>query len=229
MNKQLFSVAIDGPGGAGKSSVAIRVAGEMNALHLDTGAMYRAVGLYMLRNEVPLTDEEAISDAVEGADVTVKYEDGRQKTLLLGEDVSDLIRTAEVSGAASAVATVEKVRRCMVAMQRKIASGISLVMDGRDIGTVVLPDATVKVYLTASNEVRAMRRFLEEKKKDPSITYEEVLSDLIARDKNDTTRAHSPLMKAADAVEIDSSDMTEDEVTSRIIALLNEKLEVENT
>ncbi len=219
MNKSIFSIAIDGPCGAGKSSVAKRVAKELGVLYLDTGAMYRAVGLYMLRNEICLEAAAISAHAAEPA-ITVKYEDGVQKTFLFDEDVSGEIRTPEVSNAASQVATVDAVRWRMVDLQREIAGGISLVMDGRDIGTCVLPDATLKVYLTASAEVRAMRRFLENQKTGSGQTYQQVLDDVNARDINDTTREHSPLMKAADAVVVDSSDMTEDEVVRRVIELL---------
>lgn len=224
MANERFSIAIDGPCGAGKSSVAKRAAKRLKAAYLDTGAMYRAVGLYMLRNGVPLEDEALIAARSGDADVDVEYARGEQVTLLNGEDVTAAIRGPEATGASSIVARVMAVRERMVEKQRAIAKGINLVMDGRDIGTCVLPDATLKIYLTASCEARAMRRFLENKKKGREQPYDEVMRELIARDINDTTREISPLRKACDAIEIDSSDMTEDEVVERVIRLLEDKM-----
>ena len=175
----VFSIAIDGPSGAGKSSVARAVAEKLGAMYLDTGAMYRAVGLYMLKNGVPLDDPAAIAAHCPGVDVRVGYgKDGRQCVYLGEEDVSEAIRAAEVSLAASSVSTVPEVRERMVALQRRIASGHSVVMDGRDIGTKVLPDATLKVFLTASAEVRARRRFHELAQKGMPEPYDKVLEEL---------------------------------------------------
>ena len=220
--KKVFSIAIDGPCGAGKSSVAGRVAAITNAAYLDTGAMYRSVGLYMLDNGVNLDDVEAISARVYEANVTIGYENGRQQTYLNGVDVSQAIRRPEISAAASAVAKVHAVREHMVEMQREIARGICLVMDGRDIGTCVLPDATLKIYLTATAEERARRRFEQSKGEQP---YEDVLKELIQRDINDTTREFSPLRRADDAVEVDSTNMSEDEVVETIVNLLRSRME----
>ena len=224
--QNVFSIAIDGPSGAGKSSVARAVAEKLGAMYLDTGAMYRAVGLYMLKNGVPLGDAAAIAAHCSGVDVRVGYgKDGQQCVYLGEEDVSEAIRAAEVSLAASSVSTVPEVRERMVALQRRIASGHSVVMDGRDIGTKVLPDATLKVFLTASAEVRARRRFHELAQKGMPEPYEKVLEELVRRDDVDTHRAASPLRMAEDAVEVDCSQMTLDEVVEAVAALARQALE----
>ena len=221
----VFSIAIDGPSGAGKSSVARAVAKRLGAMYLDTGAMYRAIGLYMLKTGVPLDDAQAIAANCAGADVRVGYDaEGRQSVYLGDEDVSEAIRAAEVSLAASAVSTVPEVRERMVALQREIAKGHSVVMDGRDIGTKVLPDATLKVYLTASVDVRARRRHLELAQKGMNEPYEKVREELIRRDELDTHRAASPLCRAEDAVEVDCSQMTLAQVEERIAALAREAM-----
>ena len=217
---RVFSIAIDGPSGAGKSTVAKAVSERLNATYLDTGAMYRAVGLFMLRNGVPLADRDAIAENCARAEVDVRYgRDGRQRVYLGGEDVSDAIRTAEASLAASAVSTVPEVRRRMVQLQREIARGRAVVMDGRDIGTDVLPNATLKVFLTASMEVRARRRHQELLEKGMDEPYEKVLEELRRRDETDTKRAASPLRRADDAVELDCSDMSLQEVADKIVRL----------
>ena len=222
----VFSIAIDGPSGAGKSSVARAVAEKLGAMYLDTGAMYRAVGLYMLKNGVPLDDPAAIAAHCPGVDVRVGYgRDGRQSVYLGEEDVSEAIRAAEVSLAASSVSTVPEVRERMVALQRRIARGHSVVMDGRDIGTKVLPDATLKVFLTASAEVRARRRFHELAQKGMPEPYEKVLEELVRRDEVDTHRAASPLRMAEDAVEVDCSRMTLEEVVQKVSSLAQQVLE----
>ncbi|MBQ8954319.1 MAG: (d)CMP kinase [Clostridia bacterium] len=218
-----FAVAIDGPAGAGKSTVAKRVAQALNAIYLDTGAMYRAVGLYMLRHEIPLDDAAGIAKSAPDAKVDVRYVDGAQRVFLCGEDVSEAIRENPVSAAASAVSAVPQVRTLLVARQREIAAGTSVVMDGRDIGTKVLPDAPVKVFLTAAAEVRAQRRFLELQKKGQPVPYEQLLAEIKQRDFNDSTRAASPMVQAADAVLLDSSDMTIDQVVQAIVALARER------
>ncbi len=221
----VFSIAIDGPSGAGKSSVARAVAKRLGAMYLDTGAMYRAIGLYMLKTGVPLDDAQAIAANCAGADVRVGYDaEGRQSVYLGDEDVSEAIRAAEVSLAASAVSTVPEVRARMVALQREIAKGHSVVMDGRDIGTKVLPDATLKIYLTASVDVRARRRHLELAQKGMNEPYEKVREELIRRDELDTHRAASPLCRAEDAVEVDCSQMTLAQVEERIAALAREAM-----
>lgn len=222
----IFSVAIDGPSGAGKSTVARALAARTGALYLDTGAMYRAVGLYMLRAGVDPRDAAAVAQRVDGADVRVKYVDGLGQRVYLGrEDVSEQIRQPRVSMAASAVSAVPAVRERMVDMQRQIARGHSVVMDGRDIGTKVLPDATLKVYLSADSAVRARRRYEELRAKGATDTYEQVLEEMKRRDYDDSTRAASPLCQADDAVFVDSTGMSEREVVERVCALLSQKCE----
>ncbi|MBR3503395.1 MAG: (d)CMP kinase [Clostridia bacterium] len=222
---EYFAVAIDGPAAAGKSTVAKRVARELGALYLDTGAMYRAVGLYMLRHGVSLDDAEGIAHRAGEARVDVRYVDGIQRVFLCGEDVSQAIRENEVSAAASAVSAVPAVRKILMARQREIAAGSSVVMDGRDIGTKVLPDAPVKVFLTASAEVRARRRFEELSAKGQPVPYERLLEEIRQRDHNDATRAASPMVQAADAQLLDSSDMTVEQVVAAIVAMAREKME----
>ncbi len=214
-----FSIAIDGPSGAGKSSVARAVARELGAMYLDTGAMYRAVGLYMIKHGIPLDDTRQIAENCGFADVSVRYEDGRQKIYLAGEDVSEAIRTAQASLAASSVSVVPEVRQRMVDLQREIAQGHCVVMDGRDIGTHVLPNATLKIFLTASAQVRARRRHSELQAKGMDEPYEKVLRELIQRDETDMHRSASPLRKAEDAVEVDSSELSISQVVEKIVSL----------
>lgn len=217
-----LNIAIDGPVGAGKSSVASRVAKRLHILHLDTGAMYRAAALFMLRSGIDPQDERAVEAALGGCRVDVRYEDGRQRTLLSGEDVSGLIRTPEISEATSALSKWAAVRRKMVAMQQRIARENDLLMDGRDIGTVVLPEATLKIYLTADPRERARRRYLEMRAKGLPDTYEAVLSALTARDEQDMHRKVTPLRQAPDAVLLDSTQMSEDEVVEAIVKMAEE-------
>ena len=215
MSKKPFSIAIDGPAGAGKSSVAKAVAAELNAVYLDTGAMYRAFGLYMLRRGAT-NDRRAIVDAVDDVDITVEFIDGAQHIFLGGEDVTDAIREPEVSRAASDVSAVPEVRERMVALQRKIAEGHDVIMDGRDIGTKVLPNATLKIFMTASAEVRAHRRCLELEQKGKPEPYEKVLREMKERDYQDSHRAASPLCAAGDAVSLDTTEMSFDETVAEI-------------
>ncbi len=213
--KHPFSIAIDGPAGAGKSTVAKALARELGAMYLDTGAMYRAFGLYMLRRGAA-DDPEAVAARAGEADIQVRFLDGAQHIFLGDEDVTLAIREPEVSMAASAVSAVPQVRRRMVALQRRIAQGQDVVMDGRDIGTKVLPDATLKIYLTASAEVRARRRCRELEEKGIPEPYGQVLEEMIRRDYQDTHRAASPLRPAGDAVRVDSSDMTLEETVAEL-------------
>ena len=206
MNKP-FSIAIDGPAGAGKSTVAKAVARELGALYLDTGAMYRAIGLAMLRMGIDPHDAASVVARLDDVDVAVDYVDGAQRIYLNGEDVTEAIREPEVSAAASAVSAAPEVRRRMVALQRKIAEGHNVVMDGRDIGTAVLPNATLKVYMTASAEERARRRFAELQQKGLPDSYEQVLEEIQARDYQDMHRAASPLTIAEGAVVLDTSEL----------------------
>lgn len=221
--QKIFSVAIDGPAGAGKSTVAKAVAKALNAAYLDTGAMYRTMGLYMA--EHGHRRPEAIAEAARTPDLRVEFRDGVQRMFLDGEDVTERIRTPEAAATASKVSAVGAVRERLVDLQREIARGQSVVMDGRDIGTVVLPDATVKIYLTASCEVRAKRRFDELSQAGKEIAYEQVLDDIVQRDYNDAHRAVSPMRQADDAVRVDTSEMTRDEVVADIVRRVRTAIE----
>lgn len=222
--EQIFSIAIDGPSAAGKSTIAKAISEATGALYLDTGAMYRAVGLYMLRQGVDPHDAPAVIARLDEPEVHVRYVSGQQRVFLFDEDVSEAIRNHEVSDAASAVSAVFEVREKLVEMQRQIARGQSVVMDGRDIGTHVLPDATLKLFLVAGSDVRARRRYEELRQRGTDKDYETVLQDLIQRDHNDSTRAASPLRKAEDAVELDSSELSAEQVAQRVMQLLRERM-----
>lgn len=217
-----LTIAMDGPAGAGKSSIADALAQRLGILHLDTGAMYRAVGLYALQHQLDPRDGEAIRAALPMIDVGVRYVAGTQQTLLNGQDVSGLIREPEVSAAASAVAKLPFVRQAMVAVQQKLAAETPMIVDGRDICLRVLPDASLKLYLTASPEERAMRRFKDEQAKDPTTTYEQVLADLIRRDEQDMNRETDPLRPTEDATIVDTTGMTFDQVVDHLMALAKE-------
>jgi len=217
--KKPFSIAIDGPAGAGKSTVAKAVARELGAMYLDTGAMYRAFALAVMRMGIDPKDREAVARRVDDVDVSVEFVDGAQRIFIDGEDVTDAIRAPEVSAAASDVSAGPAVRRRMVALQRKIAEGHDVVMDGRDIGTDVLPNATLKVYLTASAEERARRRFLELQQKGLPDTYEKVLEDIKARDWQDMHREASPLRVAEGAVVLDTSELELEESVGKMLEL----------
>ena len=215
-----MTIAIDGPVGAGKSTIAQGVADALGILHLDTGAMYRAMGLKALRAGIDPKDTAAAEALCAETNIAVEMGPAGQKTLLDGEDVSNLIRTPEVSMAASDVAVCPSVRRLLVRKQQEIAAVNDVVMDGRDIGTRVLPDAQYKFFLTASPEVRAMRRFDELRDKGQAVTYDSVLEDVKRRDEQDTTRKESPLTMAADATEVSTDDLNADEVVQVIMALM---------
>ena len=223
MQTKPFSIAIDGPAGAGKSTMAKALAKELGAMYLDTGAMYRAFGLYMLRKNA-VNDKAAVARAVEDMDIDVRFVDGAQRLYLSGEDVTSAIREPEVSMAASTVSAVPQVRERMVALQRKIAEGQNVVMDGRDIGTKVLPNATLKIYLTASAEERARRRCKELEEKGKPEPYEQVLRDMVQRDYQDTHRAASPLQPAEDSVHVDSSKLTIEETVTLMKKLAEEAI-----
>lgn len=223
MNEQPITIAIDGPVGAGKSYIAGLVAKRLGILYLDTGAMYRAVGLYMLRNGVDPQDTVNVAKCAPLAHVDVRYEDGEQRVLLNGEDISEAIRHNEVSMAASGVSAAAVVRQLLVSRQQEIARARSLVMDGRDIGTCVLPNATLKIYLTADPEERARRRCQQLAEKGVTIPFEQVLSELQARDHADMTRAVSPLRQAEDAVLLDSTCLNAEQVVERILDLLAQR------
>ena len=211
-----FSIAIDGPAGAGKSTVAKAVAKALGAVYLDTGAMYRTMGLYMSDNGI--TGPERIAGASAKPEVQVRFIGDAQHMVLDGTDVTDRIHTPEASLMASKVSAVPAVRERMVALQREIARGQSIVMDGRDIGTYVLPEATLKIYLTASCEVRAERRYRQLAAAGKEESYEKVLSEIVERDFNDAHREASPMRQADDAVRVDTSDMTEAQVVDAIVA-----------
>lgn len=215
-----INIAIDGPVGAGKSSIADQVAGRLGILHLDTGAMYRTLALHVLRSGVNPSDEAAVSACCETARVDVRYEGGAQRTLLEGEDVTGLIRTGEVSAAASQVSRWPAVRRRMVRAQQELAAQADMLIDGRDIGTRVLPDAPVKIFLTASPEERARRRYLEQTARGDNTPYEQVLRELNERDRQDTTRKTDPLRQAEDAVLVDSTQMTQQQVVDAIVEIV---------
>lgn len=218
-----FNVAIDGPAGAGKSTIAKAVARELNLIYVDTGAMYRAIALFMLRERVDLSDRRAIIEKCPLADVTIGYEDGVQVVFLNGENVNAFLRTEEVGEAASVISPVPEVRKNMVALQKSLAAESDCIMDGRDIGTCVLPDAQLKIYLTASSDVRARRRFHELTAKGENCDLQKIKADIEDRDYRDMHREESPLRQAEDAVVVDTSDMTVEEVISTIIELCKSK------
>ena len=213
-------IAIDGPSGAGKSTIAKALASNLGCIYLDTGAMYRTVGLMAKRSGVNTKDDAGLAELLETADIRVVMTEDGQRMLLAGEDVEDLIRTPEISMAASDVAVCPSVRKKMVALQQAIARENDVVMDGRDIGTRVLPNAEYKFFLTASPEVRAMRRFDELRNKGKDVTYDDVLADVKARDLQDTTRKESPLTLAPDATEVQTDDLNAEEVVQVIMALM---------
>lgn len=217
-----MNIAIDGPVGAGKSSIADEVAKRLNILHLDTGAMYRAFGLHALRRGANMDDEQAMSALLADTDIQVRYENGEQATLLLGENVSALIRTGEVSAAASAVSRWPAVREWMVQRQQQMARETDMLIDGRDIGTVVLKDSPCKIYLTAAAEERARRRYVQQMQKGDSTPLEQVLKELNARDWQDMNRKTSPLKRAEDAVLVDSTHMTIEESVEAIVRIVED-------
>lgn len=212
-----YTIAIDGPAGAGKSTIAKRVAKELSFIYVDTGAMYRAMALYFLRKGILPDETKKIEAACEEIRVSITYVNGEQQVWLNGENVSKEIRKEEVGNMASKTSVNSKVREKLVALQRELASRENVVMDGRDIGTQVLPDATAKIYLTASAEERARRRFLELQEKGMPANMEAIEADIIARDHRDMTREISPLRQAEDAVLVDASQMTIEEVTNAVI------------
>ena len=223
MKKKIRALAIDGPAGAGKSTIAKAVSRELGWIYVDTGAMFRAVALFLLREGVKADNKEAVRRAVPGAEVTIRYENGEQQVLLNGENVSGMIRTEEVGNMASACSVYPEVRERLLELQRSLAEREPVVMDGRDIGTVVLPDAETKVFLTASVRVRAMRRYKELTEKGAVCDLKEIEKDIEERDYRDTHRETAPLARAEDAVLVDSSDMTAREVTDRLLSLVREK------
>lgn len=214
-----FNIAIDGPAGAGKSTIAKRIARRLGYIYVDTGAMYRAMAYYLIQNQVDAADKEAIAAACQHADISICYQDGEQVVLLNGENVNAYLRTESVGNMASVSSVVPEVRKKLVELQQKLARETDVVMDGRDIGTVVLPDADVKVYLTASVETRAKRRFLELQEKGEPADLAKIAADIEDRDYRDMHRDISPLRQAEDATLVDSSNMTIEQVVERILEL----------
>lgn len=216
-----INIAIDGPAGAGKSTIAKMVSAEMGYIYVDTGAMYRAVALYLTENNIP---DEKIEKSLADVDVSLKFIDGVQRVYLGDRDVSELIRTPEISMEASRTSAIPAVRMRLFDLQQKLARENNIIMDGRDIGTVVLPNADVKIFLTASAEERANRRFRELSEKPDCPTYEEILKDIIQRDYNDSHRETAPLKQAADAVLVDTTELTLEQSAQRITEIIKEKI-----
>lgn len=213
-----INIAIDGPSAAGKSTIADILASKLGYTHLDTGAMYRSIAYEAIKEGIALDDEVRVVEMINRIDLDMK-EDGR--IFLNGEEISSYIRTNEISMGASDVSKLKEVRKALVAMQQRIASKGGYILDGRDIGTVVLTDAPVKIYMIASAEARARRRVIQNKEKNIDGDYETILEDIKKRDYQDSHRENSPLKKADDAVEIDTSDMTIDEVVDKVMSLVN--------
>lgn len=221
----MTQVAIDGPGGAGKSTIAKAVAKELGWIYVDTGAMYRAVGLSALKRGLSIRQQQAEVEAmVQFLDIQLRFSEGCQRIFLEGEDVSEAIRTPEVSLAASDVSAISKVREALLERQRQLAETENVVMDGRDIGTVVLPHARVKLFLTASAEERARRRHRELAAKGEEVPFEQVLADLCYRDKQDSTRAAAPLRMAKDAVLVDTTGLSLEQSTAKVLELIRERI-----
>lgn len=220
----VLNIALDGPAGSGKSTVSKIIAKKLDILYLDTGAMYRAVALKCIREGIDYAESDQVKRLTENIDLRVEYSDGRQLTLLDGEDVSGEIRTAQVSMLASYVSAYSFVRTKMLGLQREIAGRVSCILDGRDIGTNVLPDCKFKFFVTASPEVRARRRYEEDKKKGSKQTFEEVLKEINERDHQDRNRAVAPLKCAADAITVDTSEMEIEEVVECIMTKIQEKI-----
>lgn len=218
-----YCVAVDGPAGAGKSTIAKQVAKKMQLVYVDTGAMYRAMALFMIRENVSRDDLAKINEKCEEADITLKYENGEQLVCLNGENVNAYLRTEEVGNMASVVATQKKVRERVVSRQKELAKTTDVIMDGRDIGTCVLPDADVKIFLTASSRVRAKRRYDELTAKGEVCDIDVIEKDIIERDERDMTRKESPLRQAEDAILVDTSDMNIEEVVEAIIKICEDK------
>ena len=215
-----MQVAIDGPASSGKSTISKLIAKENHFVYLDTGAMYRVVTLAVLKNQISLDDHKAIEQLVQTIEIGFSMQDGKQSVFMNGEDVTDEIRSVEVTRNVSAVSALKEVRTRLVHLQREIAENHSIIMDGRDIGTVVLPQAEIKIFLVASVEERAKRRFIENQEKGIKMSYEELVEDIRRRDHIDSTRKESPLKKAEDAIEIDTTTMTIDDVVKTVTALI---------
>ena len=221
-----MKIALDGPSGAGKSTVAKELAKKLGIIYVDTGALYRTIGLYVKRNGVDKQDSEGVISLLPQIDLNMQFVDGEQVITLNGERVGDNIRTGEIAMYASAVSAIPEVRAFLLNTQRDIASKNSVVMDGRDIGTVILPDAEVKVFMVASPEARAKRRYLELTAKGESCTFDKVLADIIERDKNDSTRKTAPCVPADDAVIFDNSEYDIEGSVAKVIEIIKSKVEL---
>lgn len=219
----MIRIAIDGPGGAGKSSVAKAVASELQIIYVDTGALYRTIGMYMINSGIDLKNSVDVINHLDKFTLELKFIDGKQVILLNGEDVGDKIRTPEVSMAASAVSAIPEVRQYLLDMQRNIAKNDSVIMDGRDIGTVILPDAEVKIFLTASPEARAKRRYDELCARGVEITYEQVYTEMVERDSNDANRSVAPCVPAEDAIILDNSGFNPSETVAEVVKIIKNK------
>ena len=218
--KDIFAIALDGPSGSGKSTIAKRLSSKLDILYLDTGAMYRATALKAIKNNIDTFDEKGVSTFIDDIDLKIKYIQGAQHTYLDGEDVSEKIREPHVSIAASNISSLKCVRLKMVDMQRKIVNDISCILDGRDIGSFVLPNAEYKFYITASVDVRADRRYKELKLKGHNVDFDTLRQEIEQRDYNDKNRDFAPLVKAKDAIEIDTSFMTIEQVVDKILGYI---------
>lgn len=221
MNK--YIIAVDGPSAAGKSCLSKEISDKLNIVYIDTGAMYRAVALYFLENNINMEDENEVQKALDNINIKFKRLENKLRVFLNDNDISEEIRTEQIGMMASKVSAVPKVRYDMVDRQRKLSEESSVILDGRDIGSVVFPNADLKIYLTASEEERAKRRLIDLELKGIKTTYEEVLSDIKKRDYNDINKPISPLVKTEDAVLLDTTDMTREEVISKVISLLEER------
>lgn len=220
----MSSIAIDGPAGAGKSSIAKALSKRLGYIYIDTGAMYRAVALFFVENNVSDGTDSRIESLLEKLEISIKYEDGAQKVILNGEDITGKLRLEEIGKLASKFSAIGSVREKLVALQRKLAQKENVVMDGRDIGTVVLPNADLKIYLSASSKVRAKRRYLELLEKGHTdLDINDIEDEIIKRDEADMNREISPLKQADDAYYLDSSDMTLEEVVSKILSMVKEE------
>jgi len=219
-----YAIAIDGPAGAGKSTIAKILAKELELIYVDTGALYRSIGYFVTQQGIDTADTAAVVASLEGLKVELRYVEGVQRVFVNGEDVSDYIRTPAISMAASAVSAIPAVRAFLLDTQRDIAAANSVVMDGRDIGTTILPDAKIKIFLTASPESRAKRRFDELQEKGDPATYDEVLADMIKRDYDDTHREISPLKQAEDAIPVDTSGETLEQSVARMKEIVYSRL-----
>ena len=219
-----YKIAIDGPSGTGKSTTAKKLAKDLSFIYIDTGAMYRAVGLYCVKNNIDIEDEETIKNNLDNIDINIFYKDGTQEIEVNHEIVSKEIRENHISHCASVVSQYKDVREKLVSLQQNLAKKNSVIMDGRDIGTVVLPDADLKIYLIASDEERAKRRYKELLEKGQDVEYDTILKELKERDYRDSHRENSPLKRADDAIELDNTNMTIEEVVNKVKELFNKKV-----